>query len=131
MTEKTISLDEHRGMAAQRATAIRRARHEVEADQAALRRRRTEFEKLLGAAPASCWAEAAEKARYLIQLFAATAEARDPRRRQLIASVLGDLDRLAADPEPSDEAGGRPGGPPPTEDTGATAPIPLEEQHEP
>lgn len=132
MIEKPISLDEHRGMAAQRATAIRRARHEVEADQAALRRRQTEFEKLLGAAPASCWAEAAEKARYLIQLFAATAEARDPRRRQLIAAVLDDLERLAADAATSDDAGSRPGGPPPTdEDAGATASIPPEEQHEP
>jgi hypothetical protein len=41
-------------MAAQRATAIRPARHEVEADQDALRRRQTEFEKLLGAASGSC-----------------------------------------------------------------------------
>ena len=131
MTEKPISLDERRGMAAQRATAIRRARHEVEADQAALRRRQTEFETLLGAAPASCWAEAAEKARYLIQLFAATAEARDPRRRQLIASVLDDLERLAAGTVLSDEVGGRPGGAPPTdENAGATAPTPAEEQHE-
>ena len=105
MTEKPISLDEHRGMAAQRATTIRRARHEVEADQAALRRRQAEFEKLLGAAPASSWAEAAEKARYLIQLFANTPEARDPRRRRLIASVLDDLERLAADAAPPDDSG--------------------------
>jgi hypothetical protein len=37
----------------------------------------------------------AEKARYLIQLFAATPEARDPRRQALIASVLEDLARLS------------------------------------
>jgi hypothetical protein len=38
--------------------------------------------------------EAADKARYLIMLFAATAAAEDPRRRQLIADVLADFDRL-------------------------------------
>ena len=131
MTEKSISLDEHRGMAAQRATEIRRARHEVEADQAALRRRQAEFEKLLGAAPASGWAEAAEKARYLIQLFAATAEGRDPRRQRLIASVLDDLERLAADAASAEDAEPPPGGSAsPDEDAGATTPIVAEERHE-
>ncbi len=41
------------------------------------------------------WPEAAAKARYVIQLYAATAEAQDERRRTLIASVLADLTRLA------------------------------------
>ena len=41
------------------------------------------------------WLEVAEKARYLIQIFAATPEARDPRRQQLIARVLDDLTRLS------------------------------------
>jgi hypothetical protein len=96
MTERTISLDEHRGMAARTATEIRRALHDVEIDQADLRRRQAELEKFLVAAPALGWPEAAEKARYLIGLFAATAEARDPRRCQLIASVLDDFERLAS-----------------------------------
>jgi hypothetical protein len=47
------------------------------------------------AAPATTWPEAAAKAKYLIQLFAATADAQDPRRKKLIASVLDDLARLA------------------------------------
>ncbi|HSA80943.1 MAG TPA: hypothetical protein VLE23_08975 [Geminicoccaceae bacterium] len=72
MRHDAIVLDEHRGMAAQKATEIRRRLSEVEADQAALRGRRTELEKFLIAAPAPTWREAAEKARYLIGLFATT-----------------------------------------------------------
>jgi hypothetical protein len=55
-------------MAAQKSTDIRRRNHEVEADQAALRSRREEFERHAVAAPSTTWLEAAEKAQYLIQL---------------------------------------------------------------
>jgi hypothetical protein len=48
------------------------------------------------AAPAADWLEAAEKARYLLSLFAATQAAQDPRRQKLIASVLSDFERLSA-----------------------------------
>jgi len=95
MTDDLVDLDEHRGIAAQKATEIRRRLHEVQADQAALHRRQEEFEHFLLAAPATTWPEAAAKARYLIQLFAATPDARDPRRQKLIASVLGELKRLS------------------------------------
>src|SRR5918995_4719737 len=98
MKHDPIVLDEHRGMAAQRATEIRRRLSEVEADQAALRGRRTELEKFLVAAPASTWPEAAEKARYLIGLLAQTSIARDPRRQKLIAGVLDDFVRLSGAP---------------------------------
>ena len=53
-----------------------------------------ELEKLLLAAPAETWPEAAAKAQYLIQLFAATPEAQDPQRKELIAHALDDLKRL-------------------------------------
>ena len=46
------------------------------------------------AAPAEDWHEAAEKARYLITLFATTPAAQDPRRQQLVAAVLADFERL-------------------------------------
>ena len=82
-------------MAAQKSTEVRRRRHEVQADQAELRRRQVEFEDHAAAAPSKTWPEAAEQARYLIQLFAGTPEARDPRRRELIAQVLDDLTRLS------------------------------------
>ncbi len=95
MTDDPVDLDERRGMAAQQATEFRRQRlHEFQADQLALRRRQEELEKLLLAAPAETWPEAAAKAQYLIQLFAATPEAQDPRRKELIAHALDDLTRL-------------------------------------
>jgi hypothetical protein len=89
--DKPVQLDEHRGMAAQKSTEVRRRNHEVEADQAALRSRQEEFERHAVAAPSTTWLEAAEKAQYLIQLFAATPEGRDPRRQELIARVLDDF----------------------------------------
>ena len=98
MTNDPILLDEHRGMAAQKATEIRRRFAEVEADQAALRQRRTELEKFLLATPAVTWADAAEKARYLITLFATTSLGQDPRRQKLIAGVLDDFRRLSEEP---------------------------------
>jgi hypothetical protein len=95
MTDRTIDLDHHRGMAAQKATDLRRLLSEVEANEKALRVRQDELETHLIAAPAASWHEAAEKARYLLKLFAATLAAQDPRRQTLIAAVLDDFKRLA------------------------------------
>jgi len=85
VTGEPVNLDDRRGMAAQRDTEIRRDLHDVQVDQAALRGRQEELENLLLAAPAATRAEAAVSAGYLIQLFAATPEAQDPRRQKLIA----------------------------------------------
>ncbi len=95
MTDKTIDLDKHRGMAAQKATELRRLLADVEANESALRLRQDELEAHLLAAPAANWHEAAEKARYLLKLFATTLAAQDPRRQCLIAAVLDDFKRLA------------------------------------
>ena len=95
MTDKTIDLDQHRGMAAQKATDLRRLLAEVEANERALRLWQDELESHLVAAPAANWYEAAEKARYLLNLFASTLAAEDPRRQKLIAAVLSDFERLA------------------------------------
>jgi hypothetical protein len=95
MTDKSIDLDQHRGMAAQKATDLRRLLTEVEANEKALRLRQDELESHLLAAPAASWSEAADKARYLLNLFAATPAAQDPRRQTLIAAVLADFARLA------------------------------------
>lgn len=104
MSDDPVLLDQRRGMAAQKATEIRRRLAMVRADQAALRGRQAELEKGLAAAPVYTWPEAAEKARYLIELFAATPAAEDPRRQRLIASVLDDFNRLAgASAEPADD----------------------------
>jgi hypothetical protein len=98
MTDKTIDLDRHRGMAAQKATGLRRLLAEVENNERALRLRQDELESHLIAAPAANWHEAADKARYLLKLFANTLTAEDPRRQKLIAAVLDDFERLARDP---------------------------------
>src|SRR6202158_1025249 len=76
-------------------TEIRRLLHDVHADQAALQARQEELETFMVAAAAMTWPEAAAKARYLIRLYAATQDAQDPRRQQLIAGVLADLARLS------------------------------------
>jgi hypothetical protein len=99
MTDKTIDLDQHRGMAAQKATEVRRLVAEVEANERTLRLRQSELETQLVAAPALTWPEAAEKARYLLTLFAATPAAQDPRRQKLIAAVLDDFARLSCEGE--------------------------------
>jgi len=101
MTDRTIDLDSHRGMAAQKATETRRLVAEVEADARALRLRQERLEAQLLAASAATWSEAAEKARYLLGLFAATPEGQDPRRQTLIANVLQDFQRLSGNDEPA------------------------------
>jgi hypothetical protein len=95
VNDDPVSLDQHRGMLAQKETEIRRLMQGVQADQAALRLRQEELETVMLTANAATWPEAAAKARYLIELYAATPEARDPRRQQLITRVLADLARLS------------------------------------
>jgi hypothetical protein len=95
MTDGAITLDSHRGMAAQKATDVRRLLAEVEANERALRQQQAELETQLVAAPADTWVEAAEKARYLLSLLASTPIAQDPRRQKLIANVLEDFMRLS------------------------------------
>jgi len=98
VTDKPVDLDQHRGMAAQKATDLRRLLSEVEANTTSLRQRQEELETQLAAAPAANWAEAAEKMRYLLGLFAASLAPEDTRRRKLVAAVLDDLKRLDREP---------------------------------
>jgi hypothetical protein len=97
MTDKTVDLDRHRGMAAQKATELRRLLADVAANEKALRVRQDELETHLLSAPAANWHEAAEKAGYLLNLFAATTTAQDTRRQKLIAAVLADFKRLSGE----------------------------------
>jgi hypothetical protein len=69
VTEKAIDLDQHRGVAAQKATDLRQLPADVEANEKALHLRQDELEAHLLAAPSTNWCEAAEKARYLLNLF--------------------------------------------------------------
>jgi len=95
MPNDPIDLDRRRGKSARKATETRRQRVEqVHAHQAAVERRQEEIERSLMAGPAETWPDAVARARYLLQLFAATAEGMEPRRRELIALALDDLTRL-------------------------------------
>jgi len=94
MSDEPIELDVHRGMSAQKATESRRQIKEVAADQAALRERQQELEAHLATERAATWPELAARLRFLLELFAATSEAQDARRRQLITNTLDDLARL-------------------------------------
>jgi hypothetical protein len=94
MTEQAIDLDRHRGRAAQKATELRRLLADVQANEKVLRLRQDKLETRLLAALAANWPEAADKARYLLKLFASLSE-QDPRQLKLIAAVLRDFQRLA------------------------------------
>jgi hypothetical protein len=98
MSDKTIDLDQHRGMNAQKATDLRRLLADVKTNERALRRRQDELEAHLVAAPAANWAEVAEKVRYVLGLYVATLAPEDTRGRTLVAAVLEDLERLAGEP---------------------------------
>jgi hypothetical protein len=95
MADRTVDLDKRRGMAAQKATSLRRVQADVKANAKSLRLRQEALETQLVAAPAATWAEAAEKARYLLGLYAATLATEDTRHRELVAAVLADFQRLS------------------------------------
>jgi hypothetical protein len=95
MADRTVDLDKRRGMAAQKATSLRRLLSDVEANEKSLRLRQDALESQLIAAPAATWAEAAEKARYLLGLYSATLAKPDTRQRKLVAAVLADFRRLS------------------------------------
>jgi hypothetical protein len=99
MTKQTIELDMRRGMAAQKATELRRLMSEVAANEKLLHSRQKELEEQLLASPSMTWQEAADKARYLLSLFASSPAAQDPRRQMLIARVLEDFMRLSTSEE--------------------------------
>ena len=95
MTDEPVDLDEHRDRAALRATELRRQRRQAdEADQDITEGQEKRLEEFLLASPAEDWPDAAAKAKYLIELFAATPEAQDPRRQDLIAQTLREINRL-------------------------------------
>lgn len=97
MTDHTVDLDKHRGMAAQKATDLRRALAEVETNLRELRERETALENQLLTVPASSWPEAAAKARYLLNIYAASLPSEDSRHRALVAALFDDFARLSGD----------------------------------
>jgi len=95
VSDKPLDLDKHRGMAAQKATDIRRILADVENNAKALRDRQGIFENQLLSVPAVSWAEAAAKARYVLNLYAAGLAPADTHHRDLVAAVLADFARLS------------------------------------
>jgi hypothetical protein len=97
MTDKPLDLDKHRGMAAQKATDIRRILLDVENNAKDQRDREAILEGQLLSVPAASWPEAAAKARYVLNLYAAGLAAGDTHHRDLVATVLADLARLSGE----------------------------------
>ena len=97
MSETPIELDRHRGMAAQKATDIRRVLADVEANAKLLRDKQVAVELQLLAVPAESWHEAVAKARYVLNLYSASLAPADTHHRDLVAVVLADLTRLCGE----------------------------------
>jgi hypothetical protein len=95
MNNEPFDLDRHRGMAAQKATDIRRALAEVENNAKDLRDRQAVLEDQLLSLPAGSWPEAAAKARYVLNLYAAGLPPDDSRHRDLVAAIFDDFARLS------------------------------------
>jgi hypothetical protein len=95
MTDEPLDLDRHRGMAAQRATELRRrALAQAGNNLKERREHEAELENQLLTVPAASWPEAAAKARYVLKLYAATLSAEDTRHRALVLALLDDFARL-------------------------------------
>lgn len=97
MSDIPVDLDKHRGMAAQKATDIRRVLADVEANAKLQRDRQGAVEIQLLAVPATSWPEAAAKARYVLNLYAADLAPADTHHRDLVAAVLADFARLSGE----------------------------------
>jgi len=97
VSETPVDLDKHRGMAAQKATDLRRVLADVEANAKLLRDKQGVVELQLLAVPAESWPEAVAKARYVLNLYAYSLAPTDTHHRDLVAAVLADLTRLAGD----------------------------------
>ena len=97
MNETPIELDKHRGMAAQKATDIRRVLAEVEVNAKLLRDKQGVLEIQILAAPAASWPEAVAKARYVLNLYSASLPPTDTHHRDLVSAVLADLTRLSGE----------------------------------
>jgi hypothetical protein len=95
VSEKPLELDRHRGRAAQQATDIRRALAEVTNNARDLRDRQRLLENQLLSFPAASWQDAAAKARYLLNLYAAALAPADTRHRDLVAAMFADFVRLS------------------------------------
>ena len=84
-------------MAAKKATDIRRAMVEMENNARDLRERQKVLESQLMSAPAVSWPDAAAKARYVLNLYAAGLGSDDSHHRDLVTAILADFSRLSSE----------------------------------
>jgi hypothetical protein len=97
MSDNPLYLDERRGMAAQKATDIRRILADVENNARDLRDRQAILETQLLSVAATSWPEAAAKARYVLNLYAASLALDDSHHRDLVTAILADFSRLSSE----------------------------------
>lgn len=95
VSDEPLDLDKHRGMAAQKATDLRRILADVENNAKDLRERQGILEDQLLSVPAASWPEAAAKARYVLNLYAAGLAPVDTHHRDLVTAILADFARLS------------------------------------
>ena len=88
VSDKPFDLDKHRGMAEQKATDIRRILADVENNAKDLRDRQGVLENQLLSVPAASWPEAAAKARYVLNFYAAGLAPADTHHRDLVADFV-------------------------------------------
>ena len=97
VSDNPLYLDERRGMAAQKATDIRRILADVENNARDLRDRQAMLETQLLTVPATSWPEASAKARYVLNLYAAGLGSDDSHHRDLVTAILADFSRLSGE----------------------------------
>ena len=97
MTDEPLDLDKQRGMAAQKATDLRRILLDVENNAKDLRERQAVLENQLLSVPAASWLEASAKARYVLNLYAAGLGSDDSHHRDLVTAILADFSRLSSE----------------------------------
>jgi hypothetical protein len=100
-----VALDARRGVGARKDAEERRKRGKVADDLEAVRARQVALESYLHGQTPQSWRAVAEKARYVIELLAATRGALDPQRQRLVADVLAELGEVARPPAPDNDGG--------------------------
>jgi hypothetical protein len=85
VSDKPLDADKHRGMAAA----------DVENNAKNMRDRQAILENQLLSVPAASWSEAAAKARYVLNLYAAGLAPADTHHRDLVAAIFGHFARLS------------------------------------
>ena len=95
MSDEPLDLDTRRGMAAQKATDLRRVLADAENNARELRDLQRVLESQLLSVPAASWPEAAAKARYVLNLYAAGLAPADTHHRDLVAAVFADFAQLS------------------------------------